>query len=272
MTSVILISDIHFDREHEQAVALAYDTIKNLSPDALVIAGDLTQRGKHKEFDRAREWLDQFQLPHIVVPGNHDTPLLNLYERVNEPFARYAERFGDVSKTLCIGGVRFWGLNTSRGWQARRNWAEGVVNLDDLAMIEEGAIQDDAPFQALVCHHPFRGVPGAPLRTSTRRGKRASVRLADSHIQLLLTGHVHQPTVKLWEEENGGSYLAIGAGTLSDRLRSWPPSFTHLNFEENTLTVEAHLLEGDMFRCVPQGKFIFTADEQGVKSVIKELA
>ncbi|MEO0870645.1 MAG: metallophosphoesterase, partial [Pseudomonadota bacterium] len=123
---VFQMSDIHFGAQDEDALKAAERLIDSTSPDALIVCGDLTQRGKRAEFRAARSWLDQFGLPSLVVAGNHDTPLLNLVQRVASPFQRFEDTFDDYLRPLEIGGWRFVGLNTARGWQARRNWAEGV--------------------------------------------------------------------------------------------------------------------------------------------------
>ena len=48
--------------------------ITELSPDAVAVSGDLTQRCTNSEFTRARAYLDDIQktAPIIVIPGNHD--------------------------------------------------------------------------------------------------------------------------------------------------------------------------------------------------------
>ncbi|MEO0715196.1 MAG: metallophosphoesterase, partial [Pseudomonadota bacterium] len=85
---IVQLSDIHFGVEDRGALALAGSVIESSEPDALIICGDLTQRGKRSEFAAAREWIDGFSRPTLVVPGNHDTPLLNMVERVTSPFDR----------------------------------------------------------------------------------------------------------------------------------------------------------------------------------------
>lgn len=266
MTTLIQISDLHFGREHKEAIALASDKIREINPDGVIVAGDVTQRGKKSEFEAAKNWIDGLNAPSLVVAGNHDTPLLNLYERVFDPFSRFEDDFGHQSQKLQVGNVCVWGLNTSRGWQARRNWAEGVVNMSELSDIIGKAADTDGVINILACHHPFKAAPGSPLHTSTRRGEIASAELARSNISLLLTGHVHQPSLKLWEEP-AGRYLAIGSGTLSDRLRNWPPSFSRLTFEDNTVQIDAYALGDGELTIVSQGKYNLMGEKVGELSI-----
>lgn len=238
MIRIIQLSDLHFGAEDPQAIRLASEHIQDDPPDVLVVCGDLTQRGKRCEFRAALDWLEGLSLPKLVVPGNHDTPLLNLPARITDPFERHRNHFGDVASDLTVGDWQISGLNTARGWQARANWAEGVVNLDDLA----DRLSDATTRRIIVCHHPFVSSPQTPLRISTRRGEAADSLLQESAASLLLTGHVHAPSANLRRSPTG-VYLAISAGTLSLRLRDHPPGF-------NRLVLDGDLVQADVFECV----------------------
>ncbi|WP_339796217.1 metallophosphoesterase [uncultured Hyphomonas sp.] len=237
MTVIAQISDIHFGAEDENAIEAAEACIKSTKPDMLVVCGDLTQRGRTREFDAAAEWLDRFDMPKLVVPGNHDTPMFNVAARAAEPFKRFKRRFNQQFEVVEAGGAIAVGINTARGWQARRNWAEGSVNLDDLDEAIVRAGKSRAEVKLIACHHPFHSLPGAPLRTRTRRGRRASDMVAASHVQMVLTGHVHTPSVVVRQRANG-CYLAVSSGTLSVRLRAEPPSFNLIRLEEGELRID----------------------------------
>lgn len=242
------VADLHFGAALPEVMAAAREEILRSGADALIVSGDVTQRGKRSEFDSARAWVDDIGLPALVVPGNHDTPLLNMHARTLEPFARYTEYFGDLTRPLSIDAARIYPLNTARGWQARHNWAEGVVNLSDLQATIDA--EEDSPHPRLIaCHHPFKSLQGAPLRTRTKRGDRASKHLAASSIDALLTGHVHTPHVEE-VSEGGGQYLAISAGTLSTRLRNTPPSLNLIDLQTEEITVTSVLYRTGSFEAV----------------------
>ncbi|RIJ16373.1 metallophosphoesterase family protein [Henriciella mobilis] len=248
MTRIVQIADIHFGTENPVALEAFEESISELGASALAICGDLTQRGKRSEFRAARDWLDRFDLPKLVVAGNHDTPLLNLYERVVSPFDRHDDYFADLSGPVELDSAILVGMNTARGWQTRSNWAEGSVNLEDL----ESAIADaHAPEMAgktsfLICHHPFLSPPDAPLRTATKRGRRASRRLTQSKVGFLLTGHVHAPSVTVVDHKDD-AYVAVSSGTLSTRLREHPASFNVIDLAADACRVTVHNLHGDRF-------------------------
>ncbi len=253
---LIHVSDIHVGATSEAILDAAHETIAAQSGSALVVSGDLTQRGSRAEFRRAREWVDDIKLPTIAVPGNHDTPLLHPGHRVFRPFERYADYFGDLTRPLRTRLTRLLPLNTARGWQSRANWAEGSVALDQLdEMISEA---DDADaISIMVCHHPFTPFSGAGLRTRTRRGEVASARLAESPVRLLMTGHVHTPHMERIQAA-GGEYIALSAGTLSLRLRSSPPGFNIVDVDEHGMTVSPFVFDHDAFAPLPTQRLDWT--------------
>ena len=233
---IVQLADLHFGAEDARAIEAATDSVSQLAPDVVVVSGDMTQRGKHREFEMARKWIDSLDRPCLIVPGNHDTPLFNLVSRASSPFQRHDHYFDSYASMLRVDDVRIDGLNTARGWQARSNWAEGSVRLRHLANILNRDVVSDT-IRVLACHHPFRSPKDAPLRTRTRRGAAASEMLAESDVVVLLTGH------------------AISAGTLSTRLRSAPPAFNSLDITPTSVSVTTHDFKGSAFEARSLGSW-----------------
>jgi 3',5'-cyclic AMP phosphodiesterase CpdA len=219
----------------------------------LIASGDLTQRGKRREFREARDWIDSLDLPAIAVPGNHDTPLLNPRHRVMHPFRRYFDFFGDLHRPLERSGFAFFPFNTARGWQKRANWAEGHADLAELDQLI-GEACGNGNRGVLICHHPFLSLPGAQLRTATRNGKQASEKLAAACIDLVITGHLHTPHTEVITECHGG-YLNVSAGTLSKRLRASPPGFNLLELSASAVSVTSFNHSDSGFLPVPPQSF-----------------
>lgn len=239
---LIQISDIHFGKEHPGAVKAAADYISKSDADVLVVCGDLTQRGKRVEFDAAAQWLGRFELPIICVPGNHDVPLLNIADRAIRPFSRYDQFLDAYSRPLNVKGYELVGYNTARGWQARKNWAEGSVDLDDL----DELMDDNGDADIFICHHPFLPLPHAPLKTRTKRGQAGVERLSRSKAKLALVGHVHAPSWTVRKTEHG-QYVEISCGTLSERLRDVPPSFNVVELREGEISLTVLVYEDGAF-------------------------
>lgn len=241
---LVHLSDLHFGAADPAVLEAARTAILRAEPEGIVVTGDLTQSGRRREFDAARDWLTSFDLPFAVTPGNHDTPMFQVHHRVSRPFARYRKRFSDFSFPMVVRNVRLDGLNTARGWQVRRNWAEGSVDLDDLDEII--ALNSPCQTRVLACHHPFVSPTQSPLRTATRRGRRASERLAASRIQVLLSGHVHAPQAECIRTQSG-SYLSVTSGTLSMRLRGLAPSFNLIEFKRQNVSIMPLSYQGGVF-------------------------
>jgi 3',5'-cyclic AMP phosphodiesterase CpdA len=258
---LVHVSDIHVGATSDAILDAAHRAIREQSAGALVVSGDLTQRGSREEFRRAREWVDALNLPSIVVPGNHDTPLLHAAHRVLKPFQRYTDYFGDLTRPLRAGAVNLLPLNTARGWQTRTNWAEGSVNLGQLDdLLSQTGEANTIP--VMVCHHPFTPFQGAGLQTRTRRGETASDLLAESPVRLLMTGHVHTPHAEQISS-GAGSYLAVSAGTLSLRLRSSPPGFNVIDVDATGVKVSPLHLQEDAFVPLPSRTFAWTGAAGG---------
>ena len=90
-------------------------------------------------------------------------------------------------------------------------------------------------------HHPLREV-GTRGTALTINGKRALTELARRSVLGVLSGHVHDP-FDILEDTPEGQVRMIGAGTLSQRLRSTPPSFNEIGWNGETLTVRVRSLD-----------------------------
>ena len=126
------ISDVHFGAANQAALDAVSEYIGQVRPDAVLLAGDITQNGRQREFRAARSWLEGLGVPCVVAPGNHDTPALHLpfhlHRRFSSPFEFYRRHMGDfdcVGRIVEFGGglVRVAAINSARGVQGRLNWA-----------------------------------------------------------------------------------------------------------------------------------------------------
>ncbi|MBC8076215.1 MAG: metallophosphoesterase, partial [Chloroflexales bacterium] len=61
-----------------------------LQPDLLVISGDFVQRADFTtQWRTIAAYLKLLPQPQLVVPGNHDVPMYNSFNRLFRPYARY---------------------------------------------------------------------------------------------------------------------------------------------------------------------------------------
>ncbi|MBA2405372.1 MAG: metallophosphoesterase, partial [Bdellovibrionales bacterium] len=98
--NILHISDIHFGRIDQAVLEELRTFIFNKKSDLglVILTGDLTQRAKKKEFQAAREFLESLDCPVIVVPGNHDVPLYNIFLRFLSPYSKFCKYLGGFSQ------------------------------------------------------------------------------------------------------------------------------------------------------------------------------
>src|SRR5271167_3453177 len=67
------ISDPHFGSARQAEVwGTVAIHLRTLSPQLLMVTGDIADSPKRNFFDEAHKALDDLQIPYLVVPGNHD--------------------------------------------------------------------------------------------------------------------------------------------------------------------------------------------------------
>lgn len=134
--SIFHCSDLHFGRDAELEQIAALEVLAaQLSPTAVAIAGDLTQRARHGEFQRALVFVQAMRriAPTLVVPGNHDvewwTTPFNLIG-AGAKYIKYKRYFGELTPALVVDGVVLCGALSSYGVAA----GSMTYNLNDMAV------------------------------------------------------------------------------------------------------------------------------------------
>lgn len=232
------VSDLHFGNEDRAALDWFAQEVVRDRPDAVICTGDLTMRGSAREYAAAQDYLATLQAPLWLVPGNHDVPYYHhMLRRLTRPYSRFRVLDAAVGGGLAPEGLAIVPLKTVARAQFRLNWSKGRVSGSDLDAALHGlAHHGDASLKLVACHHPLIGEPGGKS-PSTRGGTRALAALARAGAEVVLSGHVHDPFDMAVDCE-GQPVRLIGAGTLSQRLRSSPPSYNRLSLaQDGTLGV-----------------------------------
>ncbi|MES2441942.1 MAG: metallophosphoesterase [Pseudomonadota bacterium] len=230
MIRLFHVSDVHFGAEDTAAIDWFARVVKAEQPDAVIMTGDLTMRARAHEFEAAAKWLESLERPVTVEVGNHDLPYFNLWARFVTPYRRYASLERMIERPLDIRGVSIVPLKTTARFQWRLNWSKGYVStraLQQSLALVEAVPKDDLVFVA--CHHPLVEAD-TRMSSKTRRGTTTLEALAVAGADAVLTGHVHDP-FDIAREAGGRTVRLIGAGTLSERVRSSPPSFNEIRVE-----------------------------------------
>jgi len=219
------ISDTHFGVEDPAALAWFERSVRAQRPDAIVCTGDLTQRATRRQYRAAAQWFAGFDCPLMVMPGNHDMPYFNLWERFRRPFSRFDALERVVGREIALEHAVIVPLQTNVAAQMRWPWSDGVVTRRNLAetlkRLEE--LARDPRIKLVACHHPLLSAR-AEAKNPTIGGDDAFEALARAGAAAVLSGHVHYPFDQTRAIGNRAVRM-IGAGTLSTRLRGAPPSF-----------------------------------------------
>ncbi|MBX9898402.1 MAG: metallophosphoesterase [Qipengyuania sp.] len=235
------ISDIHFGLENNRALDWVKAEVAARKPDAVAITGDITMRARTREFAAATKWIRSLEAPVTLEVGNHDLPYFNLIERFFKPYAKFYGVEKMVERELTLPGLAIVPLRTTARAQPRLNWSKGWITGASLARCLAAIDALPEGTRAIVtAHHPLREV-GTKGTALTRNGARALAELARRPVAAVLSGHVHD-AFDLVEETANGPVRMIGAGTLSQRIRSTPPSFNEIAWDGESLTVEVRNL------------------------------
>jgi 3',5'-cyclic AMP phosphodiesterase CpdA len=236
-TTIVHVSDLHFGHP---AVPEQYEAIESFIQtsrfDVVAISGDLSQRARAGEFQRARVFIRHAEQVSrvIVVPGNHDVrwwksplgfgnpdALLHNYKLYIAP---------DPEPVLRAPGATFVGLNTSKGvlrqtltWRLRDISIIGHLDPDQMerARLEFEKAPAGAARVIVMHHNPVKG------ELSQRHGLKDTRHIlggfAEMGVDLVLCGHDHQEAVHYIEHTKKGTVIST-AGTVSNRSRGGRPS------------------------------------------------
>lgn len=192
-TNLLHISDLHFGPPFVPSVAEALlETVPSLSPDAIVVSGDLTQRAKRQQFEACKDFFGRLpDKPLLVVPGNHDVPLYRVYERLFKPLALYREIIHpNLNPVLQVGDVVLAGLDSTAPHSAISN---GRIHRKQLRHCQTvfAAVPEDLT-RIVVAHHHFAPGHDKVLDVSMPGSRRAIDCFVEQNVEMILGGHLHR--------------------------------------------------------------------------------
>jgi 3',5'-cyclic AMP phosphodiesterase CpdA len=264
---VVHLSDLHFGRIDHALLAPLARRLHALRPHLVVVSGDLTQRAKSAEFRDARRFLDSLPGPLLVVPGNHDIPYYNLFQRFFQPLAKYRRYVSpDIEPMFADDELAVVGLNTARS----SVFKGGRINAAQIERARERLCRlDERVTKMVVTHHPFDlpvGVnAGHHERKLVGRAREAMAMFASCGADLLLAGHLHTShtgdTAARYKIDDY-SALVVQAGTATSlRGRGEANSFNVLHIERPHVRIERYGWTGTDFLLA--GTEVFTRTPGG---------
>ena len=242
MRTLVHLSDLHFGKVDDELLAPLRALVETLAPDVVVVSGDLTQRAKSEEFEAARAYLDTLPGPQIIVPGNHDISLYNVFRRFLQPLTRYKRYItDDLEPTFFDDEIAVLGINTARSL----TFKDGRVNHEQVASMRSAfAGVDPNITRIVVTHHPFDLPQTEDDDDLVDRAPMAMEAFAEVGVDLLLAGHLHLShagnTADRYKISDFAA-LVVQAGTAtSTRGRGEVNSFNVIRLDKERIEVDRY--------------------------------
>jgi Icc protein len=236
------ISDIHAGEasfQHEIMAAII-DKVNSIQPDILVVAGDLTAAGYEDEYIEAAGIISQFEVPKLIIPGNHDARNVGWVHFENyfgRRYSRYRAEFEGVrGERLQATGFTVVGVDSSEP-----DVNEGRVGRDRYDWIVS-QFDDPDDIKIFAVHHHLVPIPGTGReRNIVMDAGDLLAHLLGLDLDLIVCGHKHVPF--FWGL-NG--MLISNSGTCSTkRLRGLTPSsWNEYEIDASTIKVFLHYPDG----------------------------
>ena len=245
MRTLIQLSDLHFGRTDDALLEPLAAIVRELAPDLIAVSGDLTQRARAAQFKAARAFLDRLPMPQIVVPGNHDIPLYNVFKRFFYPLAGYCKYVsGDLEPFYRDAENAVLGINTARSL----TFKSGRINESQIESAQKRlCVLPEQIIKIIVTHHPFDLPSGNETGDLVGRGERAIKMLTLCKCDVLLAGHLHVSdaggsSIRNLDDEYEAVIVQAGTAT-STRGRGEANSFNVIKIEERRIDVEHYAWE-----------------------------
>jgi 3',5'-cyclic AMP phosphodiesterase CpdA len=269
-TRILHVSDLHFgagdDPVIEQGLA---SLIGRVEPAIVIATGDLTNRGRRDEHERAAAFLRGLGPPVLAVPGNHDIPY-TFPARFTSTWGEFERQWQTVEPELVDDGVHIVGINSVRPW---RHQSGGVSDEQLERATQKMRLASKDKLRIVALHHQMVGAPWRTRKKPVARRTHVLARLVDSGAELILGGHIHQGTVcerhefEVITSDARGVVVSIapGLGQPRPERRGEARGCVVYSAQERTLTSETYIWREEDWgltavRTFPRGRAPLTVE------------
>lgn len=152
----------------------------SVSPDLLLLTGDLAQDGSVKAYEAVQNALAGFSCPQFWFPGNHDSRV-NMAKAIKQPSM--------LEKVVRVGNWQIILLDS-----LVEGKVHGYLEADELSVLEK-ALEEGSDYHTLVClhHHPV-DIDSAWLDKIGLHNRDDFWQIIDQadNVRAVLWGHIHQ--------------------------------------------------------------------------------
>ena len=229
------ISDTHFGTETPVVMEALKHELAAHNTDVVILSGDITQRARPSQFAAARAFMHSLPgMQKLVIPGNHDIPLYNLYARFVTPYRQYQKAFPERGYHLRMNGVYFLGLDATGPNRHTRGRLDATILKTELEKARSAMQPGD--MLVVAAHQPLAAMQPSDQENILIDAKETAAILSEYGTDVVLSGHVHFPIIATTQTsypELQRSFILSGAGTaISHRIRPGAPnSFNRIQID-----------------------------------------
>lgn len=217
---IVHLSDPHFGMIKPIAMEALLVALKILNPQAIIISGDITQRARDEQFEQARIFTNTFaELPVLVLPGNHDIPMFNVFDRLMHPYKGFTKILkGKLQQEIDLGPVHILALNSTR----RSRSIQGEIDLEILKNKME--TKANKKIRIVSFHHPIDCPKWVDEKNLLLNREEVVPMLGSGDVDLILSGHIHDPYICLthhrYPKVKRSMIIGVAGTCLSTRTRA----------------------------------------------------
>lgn len=249
--SILHVSDLHVGtRDDAQVEAALAGLVARVRPEVVVASGDLANRGRREELERAASMLRSLGAPVVAVPGNHDLPYA-FPARFTCPWREFERVWGTTEPTYASAALHVVGLNSARPYRHQSGALKDEQVRDAVARLAEAA---PGAYRVVALHHHMIGAPWrAARKRPVARRNHVLRELVDAGADLIVAGHIHQAAVSERHEFEAVTgdmpsvvvSIAPGLGRPRPHRLGEARGLHVYEIDNGTLTVQTHIWGGD---------------------------
>lgn len=254
------ISDLHFGMHHEFLIDYFLKDLSDIKPDVILISGDITQRATSEQYKLFLNFLKKLNCTVCAVPGNHDIPLHNFFERAFCPFKKYTSHVAPELGTQFENNlVRILGVNSVNPHRVKN----GRLSSDTLQRIQEYFQSPFNGLNILFFHHNFDYFEG--LHKPLENYRQFLGYLKESTVDIVCTGHSHFANISLIEKNDHKASLVLHAGSLlCKRSKDSLNSYYLIETKKNGCKIDWRVFKNKSFNTIATHDIDFS---KGVSSL-----
>jgi len=248
---ILHVSDLHVGAHEDPLVEAALARLaERVRPELVIATGDLANRGRRAEHERAHALLSSLGVPLLAVPGNHDLPY-TFPKRFASPWREFERVWGTTEPVLSSAAFHVVGLNSARPY---RHQSGGIREAQLAAAASRIGSAPAGAYRVVALHHHMIGAPWrAARKRPVARRNHVLLELVSAGTDLIVAGHIHQVAVSERREFDVAGAdartvvvsIAPGLGRPRPKRMGEAGGVQVYEVDDRALTVETHLWRGD---------------------------